>query len=72
MFKKIAIINLIIMLNRIRIFDRIKQGDYMYAAQPKKLIIMNILDILKRYTDEGHRLTAKPCYVPLQCSVESR
>lgn len=31
----------------------------MYAAQPKKLIIMNILDILKRYTDEDHRLSQK-------------
>lgn len=24
----------------------------MYTKQPKKLIIMNILDILKKYTDE--------------------
>ena len=31
----------------------------MYAKQPKKLIIMNILDILKRYTDENHRLSQK-------------
>ena len=27
--------------------------------QPKKLLIMNILDILKRYTDEDHRLSQK-------------
>lgn len=31
----------------------------MYAAQPKKLLIMNILDILKRYTDSGHRLSQR-------------
>lgn len=31
----------------------------MYAKQPKKLMIMNILDILKRYTDENHRLSQK-------------
>ena len=29
----------------------------MYGKQPKKLLIMNILDILKRYTDEDHRLS---------------
>lgn len=26
----------------------------MYTKQNKKLLIMNILDILKRYTDEDH------------------
>ena len=31
----------------------------MFAKSPKKLIIMNILDILKRYTDENHRLSQK-------------
>ncbi len=31
----------------------------MYTKQPKKLIIMNILDILRRYTDENHRLSQK-------------
>ncbi len=31
----------------------------MYTKQPKKLLIMNILDILKRYTDENHRLSQK-------------
>ena len=31
----------------------------MYGKQPKKLLIMNILDILKRYTDEDHRLSQK-------------
>ena len=31
----------------------------MYTKQPKKLIIMNILDILKKYTDEDHRLSQK-------------
>lgn len=29
----------------------------MYAQQPKKLLIMNILNILQRYTDENHRLS---------------
>lgn len=29
----------------------------MYTTQPKKLLIINILDILKRYSDEGHRLS---------------
>lgn len=31
----------------------------MYTKQSKKLIIINILDILKRYTDENHRLSQK-------------
>lgn len=31
----------------------------MYTKQPKKLIIMNILDILKKYTDVDHRLSQK-------------
>lgn len=29
------------------------------SYQPKRLLIMNILDILKRYTDEDHRLSQK-------------
>ena len=31
----------------------------MPAKQPKRLLIMNILDILRRYTDEDHRLSQK-------------
>ena len=31
----------------------------MYTAQPKKLLIMNILEILQRYTDEDHRLSQR-------------
>ncbi len=31
----------------------------MYTKQPKKLIIMNILDILRKYTDINHRLSQK-------------
>lgn len=31
----------------------------MYTQQPKKLLIMNILDILRRYTDENHRLSQR-------------
>ncbi len=31
----------------------------MAAEQPKKLLIINILDILKRYSDENHRLSQR-------------
>ena len=31
----------------------------MYTKQPKKMLTMNILDILKRYTDGDHRLSQK-------------
>ncbi len=31
----------------------------MYTIQPKKLIIINILDILNKYSDENHKLTQK-------------
>ena len=31
----------------------------MYTKQPKKMVVMNILDILKKYTDENHRLSQK-------------
>ena len=31
----------------------------MYSKQSKKLLIINILDILKKYTDENHRLSQK-------------
>lgn len=31
----------------------------MYTKQPKKLLIINILDILRRYTDEEHHLSQK-------------
>ncbi len=31
----------------------------MYTLQPKKLLIINILDILRRYTDVSHRLSQK-------------
>ena len=31
----------------------------MDSLQPKKLLIINILDILKKYTDENHRLSQK-------------
>ena len=31
----------------------------MYTRQPKKLLIMNILDILRRYSDVDHRLSQK-------------
>ncbi len=31
----------------------------MYTKQPKKMVIIHILDILKRYTDENHRLSQR-------------
>ncbi len=31
----------------------------MYTTQPKKMLIINILDILRKYTDEDHRLSQK-------------
>ena len=31
----------------------------MYTQQPKKLLIINILDILRKYSDENHRLGQK-------------
>ena len=31
----------------------------MYTTQPKKLLIINILDILRKYTDADHRLSQK-------------
>ena len=34
-------------------------GMTMYTQQPKKLMIINILDILRRYTDKEHRLSQK-------------
>ena len=42
------------------LYQLVAEGVYaMYTKQPKKLIIMNILDILKKYTDENHRLSQK-------------
>ena len=34
-------------------------GDWMAGKQQKKLLILNILDILKKYSDESHRLSQK-------------
>ena len=31
----------------------------MYTKQPKKILIMNILEILQKYSDENHRLSQK-------------
>lgn len=30
-----------------------------YTIPPKKMLILNILDILKKYSDENHRMSAK-------------
>ena len=36
-----------------------KECTQMYTKQPKKMLIMNILDILRKYTDEDHRLSQR-------------
>ena len=36
-----------------------KGRDLVPVKQPKKLLIMNILDILRKYSDEEHRLSQK-------------
>ncbi len=38
----------------------------MYTIQPKKLLIINILNILKKYTDVNHRLSQKEIVELLQ------
>ena len=42
----------------------------MYTKQPKKLLIINILDILRRYSDEDHRLSQKDIMEILQNEYE--
>ena len=42
----------------------------MYTKQPKKLLIMNILDILRRYSDADHRLSQKDIIEILQNEYE--
>ena len=44
----------------------------MNPLQPKKLIIMNILDILKKYTDENHRLSQKEIAEILETEYEMK
>lgn len=44
----------------------------MDSMQPKKLIIMNILDILKKYTDEDHRLSQKEIAEILETEYEMK
>ncbi len=44
----------------------------MDTMQPKKLIIMNILDILKKYTDEDHRLSQKDIAEILETKYEMK
>ena len=43
---------------------------YMYTKQPKKLLIMNILDILRRYSDADHRLSQKDIVEILQTEYD--
>ena len=40
-------------------YDIPRGDELMYTIPPKKLLILNILDILKKYSDENHRLSAK-------------
>lgn len=42
----------------------------MYTKQPKKLLIMNILDVLRRYSDADHRLSQKDIIDILQTEYE--
>lgn len=42
----------------------------MYTKQPKKLLIMNILDILRRYSDADHRLSQKDIIEILQTEYD--
>lgn len=42
----------------------------MYTKQPKKLLIMNILDILRRYSDADHRLSQKDIMEILETEYE--
>lgn len=42
----------------------------MYTKQPKKLLIMNVLDILRRYSDADHRLSQKDIIDILQTEYE--
>ena len=35
------------------------RGRYMYEVMPKKLLVINILDILNKYSDAEHRLKQK-------------
>jgi predicted DNA-binding transcriptional regulator YafY len=44
----------------------------MYTIPPKKLLIINILDILKRYTDENHRLSQKEIIEILETEYSMR
>ena len=39
--------------------ERWRVGMANREKQPKKLVLLNILDILRRYTDENHRLSQK-------------
>ena len=44
----------------------------MDSMQPKKLLIINILDILKKYTDEDHRLSQKEIAEILETEYEMK
>ncbi len=53
--------------------DRINtEMTFMNSLQPKKLLIINILDILKKYTDEDHRLSQKEIAETLETEYEMK
>lgn len=53
--------------------DRINtEVTVMDSMQPKKLLIINILDILKKYTDEDHRLSQKEIAEILETEYEMK
>ena len=44
----------------------------MYTVQPKNMLIMNILEILKKHSDENHRLNQKEIIDFLYCDYEMK
>jgi len=43
----------------LRYYFKFNEVTIMYPILPKKMLIINILDILKRYSDEEHQLSQK-------------
>lgn len=41
----------------------------MYTIPPKKMVIINILDILKKYSDMDHRLTQAQIFEILKKNI---
>ena len=45
------------------------RGDFMYTAQPKNMLVMNILEILRKHSDADHRLNQKDIVVEPLSSI---